>query len=348
MTITQSESAPLVAVVGSTGIQGGSVIKALSESDKPYRIRGFTRDPTKATAEKLRKSGVEMVAIDLVLENKEDVSKAFAGADYVFLVTNFWEHMDWERELSEGKMLVDAAKAASVKGIIWSGLAHAKKISGGKYSLVGHFDSKAQVTEYGRASGVPFVDVQAGFYASNFLGNFPLIVKEPDGTYCSISFNSDFDPSARARLSSASSAKTKIAPYVLPWPVRPTTVVPLIDMDNDYGLYVRRVLELPVFPDGSVVCTTSEDIAVGEITHQLSQVSGKKIVFKQITAEDATKNFIASGIPPAITADLVEGMQFHDEFGYYGGRATTREGLAQPTRTFTEFAKGVDWNKILV
>ncbi|KAJ7255443.1 hypothetical protein B0H12DRAFT_1323184 [Mycena haematopus] len=97
MTITRSESAPLVAVVGATGIQGGSVIKALSESDKPYRIRGFTRDPTKPAAETLKKKGVEMVAVDLVLENKEEVFKAFTGADYAFLVTNFWEHMNVQR-----------------------------------------------------------------------------------------------------------------------------------------------------------------------------------------------------------------------------------------------------------
>ncbi|KAJ6510575.1 NAD(P)-binding protein [Mycena sanguinolenta] len=319
MTITQSGAAPLVAVVGSTGMQGGSVIKALSESDKPYRIRGFTRNPAEAVAVRLQKQGVEMVQVHPVVSNKEEVSKAFAGADYAFLRTNFWEHMDWERELSEGKMLIDAAKAASVKGIIWSGLANVKKISGGKYSLVMHWDGKAQVSEYGHASDVPFVEVRPGFYATNFLRNSSLLVKEPNGT------------------------------YVLPWLVRPTTVMPIIDMENDFGLYVRRALELPVFPDGSVVCTTSEDITVEEIASQLSQVTGKKVVFKQITTEDATKNFLASGIPTAITADLVEGMQFIDEFGYYGGQTTdSREGLARPTRTFAEFAKDADWSKILV
>jgi len=85
MTITQAISAPLVAVVGATGIQGGSVIKALSESDKPYRIRGFTRDVAKPAAEALKKQGVEMVAVNLVVENKEEVYKAFAGADYAFV-----------------------------------------------------------------------------------------------------------------------------------------------------------------------------------------------------------------------------------------------------------------------
>jgi uncharacterized protein YbjT (DUF2867 family) len=85
MTITKAQSTPLIAVVGATGVQGGSVIKALSESDKPYRIRGFTRDVAKPAAEALKKRGVELVAVNLVLENKEEVYKAFVGADYAFV-----------------------------------------------------------------------------------------------------------------------------------------------------------------------------------------------------------------------------------------------------------------------
>jgi hypothetical protein len=115
------------------------------------------------------------------------------------------------------------------------------KISGGKYTKVEAFDGKALVTEYGRASGVPFVDVQAGFYATNLLGSLPLLAKQPDGT------------------------------YTLSFAFSPRTVMPIIDMENDYGLYVRRVLEMPVFPDGTEVYTASEDITAEEMARQLSQ-----------------------------------------------------------------------------
>ncbi|KAJ6490218.1 NmrA-like protein [Mycena vitilis] len=179
MTITNAESAHLIAVVGATGAQGSSVIKALAESDKQYRIRGFTRDVAKPAAEALKKQGVEMVAVDLVVENKDAVYRALAGADFAFLVTNFWEHANMHKEISEGKMLIDAAKAAGVKGIVWSGLVPVKKISEGKHPHVHAFDGKAEVTDYGRASGVPFANVQAGFYTSNFLStNMPMIRKE--------------------------------------------------------------------------------------------------------------------------------------------------------------------------
>jgi hypothetical protein len=260
------------------------------------------------------------------------------------------------QEISEGKLLIDAAKAAGAKGIIWSGLVPVKQISGGKYSKVLHFDSKAQVADYGRASSVPFVDVQAGFYASNFVGPFPLLAKQPDGT------------------------------YALPWAARPSTVVPVIDIEHDYGLFVRRALEAPVFPDGQTVYTTSEDISVEDMARQIAEstrrgslanrysplfaVTSQKVVFKQITPEDAAQKFIADGFPPAAATDAVEGFLFMDEFGCawsswivsqtllligcnyqpdYGGKpSASSEGLARPTRTFAEFVKSADWSKVIV
>lgn len=85
MTITQATDAPLVVVCGATGVQGGSVINALAESDRPYRFRGFTRDTTKAVAQVLAKRGVEMVQITLSLDHESAIRKAFAGAKIAFV-----------------------------------------------------------------------------------------------------------------------------------------------------------------------------------------------------------------------------------------------------------------------
>jgi saccharopine dehydrogenase-like NADP-dependent oxidoreductase len=85
MTITQNASDPLVVVVGVTGNQGGSVVKALAESDKPYRIRGLTRDVTKLAAREFAAQGVEMVSISLSADNADAVKKVFEGANVVFV-----------------------------------------------------------------------------------------------------------------------------------------------------------------------------------------------------------------------------------------------------------------------
>lgn len=56
----------ILAVVGSTGIQGGSVIRAMladPEAKKQFKIRGLTRDPNSKKTEELKKEGVEFVTV---------------------------------------------------------------------------------------------------------------------------------------------------------------------------------------------------------------------------------------------------------------------------------------------
>jgi len=113
MKVSQEPSAPLVAVVGANGIQGGSVINALIESDKPYRLRGLMRDTSKPAARKLIGQGVEKVGV-ISTDNAEKVRQGFAGASVVFVsasilcfftsylnlfqaMTDFWDHTDKQR-----------------------------------------------------------------------------------------------------------------------------------------------------------------------------------------------------------------------------------------------------------
>ncbi|KAJ6488348.1 hypothetical protein DFH09DRAFT_1377681 [Mycena vulgaris] len=217
---SKNPTTPLTAVVGATGTQGGGVVKALAESDKAYR--------------ELAKLGVEVIAVSLLVENKYAIYKALAGADIAFLITNFWEHVNANREIAEGKLLIDAAKAGGVSRIVWSGLLSVTELSEGRYKHVYHFDSKDDVTAYTSQSGAPFVNLQACFYGTNFLTLPIMLTKQDDGS---------FD---------------------IPWPVKPTTVVPFIDTAEDYGLFVRSVLEQPVFTHGSEVLACCENISVQE------------------------------------------------------------------------------------
>lgn len=86
MTISQGPSAPLFAIIGSTGTQGRSVIKALEESINPYRVRAVTRDTSKPAAQELEKIGCEVVQADV--EDVASLKTAFEGATYAFLMTN--------------------------------------------------------------------------------------------------------------------------------------------------------------------------------------------------------------------------------------------------------------------
>ena len=92
MTITSSPSAKLIAVVGATGLQGGSVIHYLEKSAKEYRVRGFTRNPSKAGH--LKNRGVEVAQLNVNAQNQEAMKEAFEGADVVFGMTNFFDHAE--------------------------------------------------------------------------------------------------------------------------------------------------------------------------------------------------------------------------------------------------------------
>jgi hypothetical protein len=146
--------------------QGGSVAKAFLE-DPTYKIRGITRDPTKAESQALISQGIEIVKGDA--EDVQSLKLAFKGADVIFGNTAFSNAFampteadiaklkpgqtlrEWcyETEVQQGKNIIDAV--ATVEGLelfIWSALSHSKKWSKGKYSGIYHFDSKATVVDY--------------------------------------------------------------------------------------------------------------------------------------------------------------------------------------------------------
>ncbi|KAJ7112053.1 NAD(P)-binding protein [Mycena crocata] len=242
MTISTELSAPLVVVVGITGKQGGSVARALIASDRPYRIRGLTRDVSKPTAQFFAKAGAELVAISLTIGNEAGVRDAFAGADIVFAVTNFLEHADKQREIAEGKLMVDAAKSAGVKLFIWSALESFNILSGGRIS-------RADVTAYAKSSGIPLSVVQAGYYASNVFESVPYaLTVDADGSG-----------------------------YTFRMPMAGTTRVPLIDVEEDYGLYVRAAIEDPNLGAGSEVLS-GRLISLDDIIAQLAEDYGSKPV----------------------------------------------------------------------
>ncbi|KAJ7246963.1 hypothetical protein C8J57DRAFT_1674431 [Mycena rebaudengoi] len=317
MTITQNASDPLVVAVGVTGNQGGSVVKALAESDKPYHIRGLTRDVTKLAAREFAAQGVEMVSISLSADNADAVKKVFEGANVVFVactnslarqvVTNYWEHLDVKREVAEAKMLIDVAKAVGVGQFIWSGLESVIKVSNGKYSNVHFFNGKGEITEYGRNSGIPFINVQAGWYASNF---YKLDAMKPK------------------RLADGM--------YKLSLPVGPNTILPVIDTAHDYGLFVCEAIESPEFGPGSEILTSGEVISIGDMVSQLAKITGKKIVFASISDADFIK---ATGFPHSVVLEVLESMKYYEECGYYAGKDTapSRRYLGRPTRTWAEW-----------
>ncbi|EJC99553.1 NAD-binding protein [Fomitiporia mediterranea MF3/22] len=163
-----SSDKPIVAVVGATGAQGGSVVNyLLNDPDHSFRVRGLTRNIDSPKAKVLAARGVEVVKADM--DDVASLRKAFEGTYGVFGVTNFWELFDEEREIQQGKNLVDAALLAGVKHFVWSSLDHT-----GDPVLVKHCNTKAVVDDYLKEKKIPRTSIFTVFYFENFLYLFPL------------------------------------------------------------------------------------------------------------------------------------------------------------------------------
>ena len=155
-----STTKKIIAVIGATGNQGGSVVRALQASGK-FHVRALTRNPNKT-------QGVGDEVVEADLNHPETLKTAFEGAYGVFSVTNFWEK--GTDELAQATAAINAAKAAGVQHFIWSTLPNVEKISGGKF-VVPHFTAKAKVDEVVKDAGFAYYTfVIAPFFFQNLNG----------------------------------------------------------------------------------------------------------------------------------------------------------------------------------
>ncbi|KAK9427973.1 hypothetical protein V1505DRAFT_417174 [Lipomyces doorenjongii] len=137
---------------GTTGLQGGSVIKSIlgdPEAAAQFSIRAVTRDPSKASAQDLIANGVECVAADM--DDTGSLRSALMGAYAVFVVTNFWEKLNADAEIQQGKNVADISNELDIKHLVWSSLLNV-------------------TNEYIRQIGIPASFFLSGFYMSNIPG----------------------------------------------------------------------------------------------------------------------------------------------------------------------------------
>ena len=123
--------AKVITVFGATGGQGGGVVSSLLKAidrGESYAVRAVTRNPDGAKAQDLKSKGCEVVRCDM--DDKASVEEAVRGSYGVFLVTNYWEHFSKEKEIEQGKRVIDVSEALGVKHLIYSGLGNVKKTIG--------------------------------------------------------------------------------------------------------------------------------------------------------------------------------------------------------------------------
>lgn len=181
----------VIAVVGATGIQGGSLVKALlADADCRFSIRAITRKPKSDKARALSALGVDVVVADL--DDKKAITRAFEGADCAFCMTNYWEHLSPEREYCQAGNMADAAKVNGLRHVIWSTsedtresvpLNDSRMPTLQKHYKVPHFDAKGEANRLFDDRGVPTTFLNTSFYWDNLI-HFGMAPKaRPDGVY---------------------------------------------------------------------------------------------------------------------------------------------------------------------
>lgn len=155
----------LLVVIGATGNQGGSVARRFL-LDPSYSVRALTRNPTSPAALALSALGADVVAADL--DDPASLGAAFAGANAIFSVTQYWEpffrpdcraeaaklgvscrRYAHDVEVRQGRNIADAtaevAGGLDENGFWVSTLSSARECSGGTIAELYHFDGKADV-----------------------------------------------------------------------------------------------------------------------------------------------------------------------------------------------------------
>ncbi|KAF8336251.1 uncharacterized protein EI90DRAFT_3152485 [Cantharellus anzutake] len=184
-----SSDKKIITVIGSTGLQGGSVVRSLL-ADGTFAVRALTRNVNGDAATKLKAAGAEVVSADL--EDVESLKKAFRGAYGVFGVTDCEQLLEQffalyfgvekldqaksrDHETQHGKNIVDAAEAEGIKHLVWSTLDDTS--SSGVH--VYHFIGKANVDKYIQTKKVPTTTLFTSVYFNNLV-NFGWLKKEGD------------------------------------------------------------------------------------------------------------------------------------------------------------------------
>ncbi|XP_075686867.1 nmrA-like family domain-containing protein 1 [Rhinoderma darwinii] len=242
-------SKKVIVVFGATGAQGGSVAAALL-ADGTFAVRAVTRDISKPAAVKLKEAGAEVVPADL--DDEKSLEAALGGAYGAFVVTNFWEHFNKEKEVTQGKLIADLSKRLALQIVVFSGLENVKKLTKGKLDVL-HFDGKGEIEEYFRKIGVPMTSVRLPSYYENLL------------TFFRPQKNKDSDS------------------YSLAMPMGDV----LLDgmSVKDLGGVVVSILKSPSPYKGKDVGLSTERLTVEQYAAIMSKVTGKDIKDAKITPE---------------------------------------------------------------
>ncbi len=146
------------AITGSTGGFGSAAISVLQKWDIPASsIVAIARNEEKAAP--LKKKGIDVKIADY--DDKSSLEKAFQGVSKVLLVSG----SEVGKRFTQHKNVIDAAKAAGVKQILYTSITRADSST----NILA--PEHKQTEEYLTSAGIDYVILRDNWYTENYLGD---------------------------------------------------------------------------------------------------------------------------------------------------------------------------------
>lgn len=147
-----------ILIIGATGQQGGSVVRALE--GRGHELVAFVRDAQSEKAQALSTRGIELV--QGTLDDQASIEAAFGGVDAAFAMTTFFA-TSTDVEAEQGIRIANAAATTKLPFLLYSSVGSADEGTG-----VGHFESKFKVEQQIRALGTPAAVIAPTFFMENY------------------------------------------------------------------------------------------------------------------------------------------------------------------------------------
>ncbi len=143
-----------IGVTGATGNLGRLVVRRLTQKMSPNDLVALVRSPEKA-----RDLGIPVREFDY--DKPQTLSPALAGIDTLLLISA----NEMGKRAGQHRNVVDAAKQAGVKRIVYTSLLRADQSS---IDLAEEHRATEQAI---KASGIPYTILRNGWYTENYLGS---------------------------------------------------------------------------------------------------------------------------------------------------------------------------------
>lgn len=140
-----------IAITGATGQLGRIVVDKLKKKVPASDIVALVRSPEKA-------AGLGVSTREADYERPETLDKALAGTDTLLLISS----SEIGKRAAQHRNVIDAAKKAGVKRIVYTSLLHADT------SPLSLAEEHRQTEAALRASGIPFTILRNGWYTENY------------------------------------------------------------------------------------------------------------------------------------------------------------------------------------